>query len=104
MILVSIFNCFRKKALYSREAEIFLSAIKKQKKWEPCGGSIFISKNEQNHGLKSEGWTFGLVAPSVFIQLGGNNAGNFFLACRFQIFLQRNVIFDSIFLVNLLKK
>ena len=76
--------CFRKKALYSRGAENFLPAIKKQKKWEPCGGSIFLGENEQNHGPrhgprhgpKSEDSTFGLVAPSVFIQISGNNAGN----------------------------
>ena len=86
--------CICKKALYSRGAENFLPAIKKQKKWETCGGSIFMGKNEQNHGPrhgprhgpKSEDFTFGLVAPSVFIQIGENNAGNYFLVCRFQIF------------------
>ena len=53
-----------------------------------------MGKNEQNHGPrhgprhgpKSEDSTFGLVAPSVFIQIGGNNAGNYFLVCKFQIF------------------
>ena len=35
-----------------------------------------MGKNEQNHGPKSVGSTFGLVAPSVFIQISGNNAGN----------------------------
>ena len=87
-ILSQLIYCFCEKALYSRGAEILLPAIKK--KWEPWGGSIFLSKNEQNHGPKhgpkSEDSTFGLVAPSVFIQICGNNAGNYYLVCRFQIF------------------
>ena len=68
--------------------------IKKIDKCEPWGGSIFLGENEQNHGPrhgprhgpKSEDSTFGLVAPSVFIQICGNNAGNYYLVCRFQIF------------------
>ena len=93
-MLYCFIYCFRKKALYSRGAENFLPAIKKQKKWEPWGGSIFLGENEQNHGPrhgprhgpKSEVPTLGLVAPSVFIQIDWNNAGNYFLVCRFQIF------------------
>ena len=46
--------CFRKKALYSRGAENFLPAIKKQKKWEPCGGSIFLGKNEKIQGISRQ--------------------------------------------------
>ena len=48
-------------------------------------------------GPKSEVPTLGLVAPSVFIQIDWNNAGNYFLVCRFQIFWQKNVIFEIFF-------
>ena len=60
---------------FVRKHYISIQRWKNKKKWEPWGGFIFVCKNEKNrgpkhgprHGPKSEGRTFGLVAPSVFI-------------------------------------
>ena len=103
--------CFRKKALYSRRAEIFLPVIKKMRtlRWVN-----FLWENEQNHGPrhgpKSEVPTVGLVAPSVFIQIDWNNAGNYILTencylwyCFFEEFIEKKTFKDNIFLLKYLK-